>query len=104
MILCAMKEIVSENPAKVKFDVEIIVKNEKMEVKSKWEKSTFVEIAKEFNGVINQEEKEEISFDEISEIENPILKLSLLLNQMFMLINNPMIFGHKNYAKIFIKK
>lgn len=104
MILCAMKEIVSENPAKVKFDVEIIVKNEKMEVKSKWEKSTFVEIAKEFNGVINQEEKEEILFDEISEIENPILKLSLLLNQMFMLINNPMIFGHKNYAKMFIKK
>ena len=54
--------------------------------------------------VIHLEVKEEISFDEISEIENPILKLSLLLNQMFMLINNPMIFGHKNYAKIFIKK
>lgn len=46
----------------------------------------------------------DISLKELEVKDNPILSLIFQLNQVLMLINNPMLFPHKAYVEMFDKK
>lgn len=107
-ILCTTMKRRSDN-SDAKFDIEITAqKGKKLKVTSKWSKTAIEEIVKEFNGVGFKKEMEEKVKEvhpllSIAEINEPLIKLSFLLNQMIMLINNPMFFSHDAYAKMFKK-
>lgn len=101
-IFCSTASTISKN-----FDLNIGVIENKLVVKSKLLEHSFEDIAKYLNeeGILSKSKKvESKDWEQFERVENGMLKLSLVLNQLTMLINNPLIFDHQAYAKMFAKK
>lgn len=101
-ILCHLKgeDITNEN-----FDLIITVDKDKLVLKWHESISTLEQCFIKLNGADNiSNSDKEILEKKLSELEvrnNPILSLLFQLNQLLMLINNPMLFPHQAYAKMF---
>lgn len=105
-ILCHLKgeEVTNEN-----FDLIITVKEGNLDIK--WDASidTLEECFLKLNGIetlkgIDGSDKLKKKVSELGVTGNPILSLIFQLNQLLMLINNPMLFPHQAYAKMFERK
>ncbi len=109
-ILCSLRKKENKN-AKSKFDIELFLDKDKEQLKvtSKWEGETYEKVVNSFNGEGsirshddgNSEVYEKKIFEEIAKNKNAIITFSFLLNQMMMMINNPMFFSHEQYIKLF---
>ena len=105
-VLCHLKEEEVQND---NFDLIIAVKDDALEVK--WNKSvdTLEKWFLKLNGVKDSSRIKGIeclkkNISELSIPDNPILSLVFQLNQLLMLINNPMLFPHQAYVDGFNEK
>lgn len=105
-ILCHLKE---ENSIKSKeYDLDIAASADKLSIKWNDSLKNLSDIFKKLNG-LNDEEFDKISkkidwdipLKNLEVEDNPILSLIFQLNQVLMLINNPMLFPHKAYVEMF---
>lgn len=101
-VLCHLKgeEVKNEN-----FDLIITVQEDKLAINWDDSVSTLEKSFLKLNGVENISETDkkvlEKNISELAVNDNPILSLIFQLNQLLMLINNPMLFPHQAYAKMF---
>ncbi len=102
-VLCHLsgEDITNEN-----FDLIITVKKDKLDIK--WDASvdTLEKCFLKLNGIekIDGLDDKGILKKDVSDLgvsDNSILSLIFQLNQLLMLINNPMLFPHQAYAKMF---
>ena len=105
-VLCHLKEEEVQND---NFDLIIAVKDDALEVK--WNKSvdTLEKWFLKLNGVEDSSGIKDIeclkkNISALSIPDNPILSLVFQLNQLLMLINNPMLFPHQAYVDGFNEK
>lgn len=117
-ILCHLKgENLSESE---EYDLDIAASETKLSIKWNDSLKNLSDIFKKLNGLNNEEFEElsknsyikensigsekldwDISLKELEVKDNPILSLIFQLNQVLMLINNPMLFPHKAYVEMF---
>lgn len=115
-ILCHLKE---ENSIKSKeYDLDIAASADKLSIKWNDSLKNLSDIFKELNGLNDEDFKKifikkdkhfndsensdwDIELKCLEVEDNPILSLIFQLNQVLMLINNPMLFPHKAYVEMF---
>jgi hypothetical protein len=102
-VLCHLK---GENVNNENFDLIITVNEDKLILKWNESVSTLEECFLKLNGIksIEKLDENDVLKKKISELgvtNNPILSLIFQLNQLLMLINNPMLFPHQAYATMF---
>lgn len=114
-ILCLLE---NETYSNEKFDLTITASNTGLNIKWNDGISTLEKAFLKFNGLDKLEDikayakkegnnehpiKEKLnqSLDKLKVEDNPILSLVFQLNQLLMLINNPMLFPHQAYVKMF---
>ncbi|MBK5261553.1 MAG: hypothetical protein JJE17_03135 [Peptostreptococcaceae bacterium] len=107
-ILCHMKNKKYNNE---NYDLILCASDEKITVNWNDKVNTLEKAYKRFNGItdmskikVDSEEgtqKLKSSLDDLSVKDNSILSLIFQLNQLLMLINNPMLFPHQAYVDMF---
>lgn len=103
-VLCHLKD---DNVDNESFDLVIASSMDRLKIKWKKGLETIVKIFSHLNGIKENEVRwqNEVKLDKnLTDLEvsdNPILTLILQLNQVLMLINNPMLFPHFSYSELF---
>lgn len=105
-IFCGLTDVTEDNTEI--FDLHIIVKKKKLVITGKILEKKISEIYTDLNTIklgpgtnllLNR------TLNELfGEVDNNLLKLHFIINQLIMLINNPMIFSYPSYAEKFKKE